>query len=326
MQVRVLGGGIYGCHLTLSLIEAGHDVELYEKEATLFAGASGACPGRLHRGPHYPRSKATRDACQAHYPLFMARYGHLTHGVPANVYAIAERDSLVDFGTYCEVLEQEIETIRVERPGELGLRNVEGAIFCGERHIVPRLAREYFATALNGHAVFGAENADDYYEWLIDATFGALGSESVDRYEPCIMALMEGPVDRAVTIMDGGFCSLYPWDETDGLSSLTSASLTPLSKTCRTYAEARAILDGLTKADIRSRYEAMVSQMASYWSGIDDYRIVDCRLSIRAMPKSAADARLVDVRCVGERVIQVRAGKIDAVMQAERIVKDMIKA
>jgi hypothetical protein len=114
------------------------------------------------------------------------------------------------------------------------------------------------------------------------------------------------------------------WDEDQGLSSLTSATLTPFSKTCRTYAEAQDVLRGVSARDALDRAEQMMAQMERFYPAIRQYKYADCRLSIRAMPRSAADARLVDVVRVGERVIRVRAGKIDAIFHAERIVKDMI--
>jgi hypothetical protein len=69
----------------------------------------------------------------------------------------------------------------------------------------------------------------------------------------------------------------------------------------------------------------MLDQMAEYWAASRDlYTIADFRLAIRAMPQSAADARLVDVVRVGERTIRVRAGKIDAIFEAEAIVRAML--
>ena len=58
--------------------------------------------------------------------------------------------------------------------------------------------------------------------------------------------------------------------------------------------------------------------------GFDEFRVVDHMLSIRAMPKSAADTRLVDVSRAGSRLLRVRAGKIDAVLDAERAVKAIL--
>jgi hypothetical protein len=258
----------------------------------------------------------------------MAVYGHLTHGVPVNLYAIAAHDSLVDFGTYCQVLRGEIEFVTVDDPSEYGLQNVEGAILTGERHVVTAKARGHFGVALQDRVRFqtppGAVD-DPRWDWTIDATFCANDSAGIDRYEPCLTVLMSGPVGKAVTIMDGPFGSLYPWDEEAGLSSLTSASLTPFSKSCKTWAEARALLDGLTMAQVRERAEAMVEQMRYFWPDVDAYRVADYRLSIRAMPRSGSDARLVDVVRVGERALRIRAGKIDAILHAEQLVREAMQ-
>jgi hypothetical protein len=125
--------------------------------------------------------------------------------------------------------------------------------------------------------------------------------------------------------MDGPFPSLYPWDEEEGLSSLTSASLTPLSKSCKTYAGAVQMIESCSLADATIRARAMMEQLARYWPAVRDfYRDVDQRLSVRAMPRSGADARLVDVIRIGERALRVRAGKIDAILHAERVVKELI--
>lgn len=328
MRIRIIGCGWYGAHLGLALISAGHEVELHEIASRMFAGASGANPARLHLGFHYPRSHLTRAACQDHHAEFMRAYGDLTRHVPINLYCIAAHDSLVDFGTYLHVLRGEVEFITVEKPEEFGLQNVEGAIQTGERHIVIDEARRYFEKKLDGHIVYNqasGEIDDPRWDYTVDCSFCANDAEAIDRYEPCVTALLEGPVDRAVTIMDGAFGSIFVWNEALGLSSLTSASLTPLSKTCRTYAEAKMMIDKAGPAETTGRAKAMLEQMGYFWpAALDLYRIVDEKLSIRAMPRSGADARLVDVVRVGKRALRVRAGKIDAIFAAERIVKEMI--
>jgi hypothetical protein len=279
-------------------------------------------------GQHYPRSGLTRAACQEHHAEFMARYGDFTHGVPLNVYAVAEHDSLVDFGTYRQILRDEIEFVTVERPAELGLRNVEGAILTGERHVLADKLAAHFAWVLKDHIEFGRPPGvvdDPAWDLTIDCTSCANDGLNVDRYEACLTLLLEGPVDRAVTIMDGPFPSLYPWDEERGLSSLTSAKWTPLLQT-KTWADARAFLDGPDAKDaISDNARRMMIQMSAYFPAILGYRVVGRLTAIRAMPRSAADARLVDVVPVGERVIRIRAGKLDAIFHAERVIRDMIR-
>lgn len=327
MKIRVLGGGWYGCAIAASLLEDGHDVVIHEKAGRLFNGASGGNPARLHQGQHYPRSKLTRALCQEHHEEFMDRYGDLTHGVPINLYAVAAYDSLVDFGTYRQVLRNEIEFITVKRPAEFGLENVEGAILTGERHIVIDRARTYFERLLGDIVQYRTvpdDMNDPAWDWTIDCTFCAMDSANIERYEPCVTVILKGPVDTAVTIMDGPFPSLYPWDESRGLCSLTSAKYTPLAR-CSSRAEAEDII-ATADANGRARENAelMVEQMRRFYPAIESYEIQECKLSIRAQPRSGSDARLVDILRVGERVLRVRAGKIDAILHAGRMIKGML--
>lgn len=331
MKIRVLGAGFYGCHIALALVRDGHQVAVHEIAPHIFAGASGAIPARLHIGCHYPRSRMTRAACLDHHKEFMAEYGFLTRAVPVNIYAIAKGHSLVDFDQYVRTLQNEIQFITLHDPTEYGLQNVEGAIQVNERHIVTDQAREHFERAFHGVASIdvyyntkpGAVDSDEW-DWTIDCTFCANDSAGVDRYEPCLVPLLSGPTGKAVTIMDGPLPSLYPWKEGEGLCSLSSALWTPFSKECKTWAEASDLLNRLTKDEIRQQAEGMIASMAVYYPAISEYLIADYRLSIRAMPLSGADTRLVDVVQVGKRALRVRAGKIDAIIHAERMIKEMM--
>jgi len=327
LRIRVLGAGWYGCHLAMVLLERGHYVEVHEIADRVFAGASGACPSRLHCGAHYPRSHQTRAHCREHYDAFMKRYGHLTSGVPINIYAVASQDSLVDFDNYRQSLRGEMEFITVERPEEYGLQNVDGAILVKERVIVPTRAAEYFQTNLENVLSFNTSPEDSDagdWDWTIDATFCARDEANIDRYEPCLTVILDGPTDWAVTIMDGPFPSLYRWDADQNLSSLTSAKLTPFCKVS-SWAKARHILDSLEDDYVQERAEEMIDQMAHYWpSAKSMYRLEGWRLGVRAMPRSGCDARLVEVLKLADRVLRIRAGKIDAVIHAERLVLEEI--
>lgn len=323
MKIRVLGGGLYGCHICLALLGKGHEVELHEIAPQLFSGASGNIPARLHCGAHYPRSKLTRAACQSNFAGFMKMYGDFTRGVACNVYAVAN-DSLLDFGTYAQLMQAEIPCIPIDRPADFGLREIEGAILTGERHILVDRLREHFTSKLDGVTLFrqpvGAVD-DPRWDATIDATFCAHDAQAVDRYEVCLTVLLHGPVDRAVTIMDGPFPSLYPWDEEQGLSSLTSAKYTPL-RTLHSYEEAAdyrdRVSDNPKRADVAAAAHLMIAQMERYYPAIRELYVPhDYRIAIRAMPQSNADARLIDIRRVGDRGLRIRAGKLDAVFSAE---------
>lgn len=327
MKIRILGGGFYGSHLALALLADGHEVELHEIAERLFSGASGNIPARLHSGTHYPRSKLTRDACLEHRARFMTRYGAFTRGVRCNVYAVAQDDSLLDFGTYLQIVQAGLHVIPVSHPAELGLESIEGAILTGERHVRVDMMRDFFTAQLEGHLRFGVVAGlvdDPAFDLTVDATFCAHENAGVDRYEVCLTMLLEGPTDFAITVMDGPFPSLYPWDEEAGLCSLTSAKFTPLFRRYD-WNSAKAVMDELGVRKAQQQGRDMIQQMARFYPAVADYRIADHRLAIRAMPRSAADARLIDVLPIGEKALRIRAGKIDAIFKAEDAVKSWIE-
>lgn len=330
MRVKVLGGGWYGCHIASTLKNSGYEVELHERADRLFSGASGGNPARLHLGFHYPRSGLTRAACQETHKPFMRKYGFLTKAIPTNIYAVAQDASKVDFRTYVKVLRGEVEFIELEQPQDFGLANVEGALLTGERHILINAVRKFFTATLDGLVRYNsppadAELDDPAFDWTIDCTFCARVPVRVERYEPCVTGLLEGPIDRAVTIMDGPFPSLYPWDEAEGLCSITSAEWTPIAKVA-TYAQARELLDNTSSDEVWLRIEEMRSDLRRYWpASWDLYKPRDYRLSIRAMPQSGAAARLVEVEQSSPRTLHVRAGKIDAVFLAEDLIRERLQ-
>ncbi|KAF9883354.1 hypothetical protein FE257_003570 [Aspergillus nanangensis] len=77
LKIAIIGGGWYGCHIALELKKDGHDVEIFDKSGQIFDGISGTFGIRLHKGPHYPRSKMTRDTCRKDYSHFCRLYPNL---------------------------------------------------------------------------------------------------------------------------------------------------------------------------------------------------------------------------------------------------------
>lgn len=330
-RIIILGAGWYGCHLSTAL-KAEHDVLVLEKAHDIFTGASGANPARLHIGPHYPRSATTRAACQRHTSIFMQEYGNLTRPVKQNIYAVAAVDSLVDYRTYVQILRGEIPLMEIYDPAEVGLLNVEGAIAVRERHIVIEKVRQHFREVA-GPIWFNTTPDDAEVECgsadlVIDCTFCAESSTGVDRYEPCMTVLMEGPTDTAITVMDGPFPSLYPWDEALNISSLTSARFTPIAR-CDSYQtavkELQAFKDDQSAREKRA--DLMIDQMSGFFPSVrDTHRNVGYLFGIRAMPASRSDARMVNVVEKRPGWLQIRAGKIDAIFDAEHQVREYLRS
>jgi hypothetical protein len=327
MKIRIVGAGFYGCHLAKDLLDAGHDVEVHESRSGIFQGASGSIPARIHQGFHYPRSKKTRDACLRHADEFEKHYAPFIRSVGTNIYAIAQDRSLVDFEQYVDTLSHEVPFEIIRDLEHYGLQNVEGALLTEEKHIVTDDVRAYYEKELGPVLKFGIkpDQIDDpKYDLTVDATFCAYDNEYIDRFEPCVVGLLEGDCDTAVTIMDGPFGSLYPWNPDKRQLSLSSAKYTPFSKSCRTYQEAQAILHQQTNWDRTKRIGDMAEDVAKYYPKIKNFEIKKAMVSVRAMPLSGADTRLIDILKIGKTGLRVRAGKIDAVVEAAAKIRSMI--
>lgn len=93
MRIAIIGAGWNGCHLAIELTKAGHDITVLEKQSTIFSGCSGMFGIRLHRGPHYPRSQATRDGCHAAFERFCEAYPEIIKQHQDSIYARGERDA-----------------------------------------------------------------------------------------------------------------------------------------------------------------------------------------------------------------------------------------
>ena len=77
MKIYIIGSGWYGCHIALVLAKLGYEVTILEKNKDIFQGTSGQFGIRLHEGPHYPRSKLTRESCRRNGEEFKQCYPEL---------------------------------------------------------------------------------------------------------------------------------------------------------------------------------------------------------------------------------------------------------
>ncbi|MCJ1333618.1 hypothetical protein MMC10_010318 [Thelotrema lepadinum] len=93
-RVAVIGGGWFGTHTALRLSDAGYSVTIYEKNEEIFRGISGDFGIRLHKGPHYPRSRRTREDCLYGLKRFAQEYPELIIDHDRSIYALGKKDAL----------------------------------------------------------------------------------------------------------------------------------------------------------------------------------------------------------------------------------------
>ena len=93
-SIAIIGAGWTGCHLALELAKDGHRITLFDKGNDILSGVSGDFGIRLHRGPHYPRSRKTRESCHTSFSKFSKAYSDLVVGLDESIYAHGVSDAL----------------------------------------------------------------------------------------------------------------------------------------------------------------------------------------------------------------------------------------
>jgi len=331
MRIGIVGAGWYGCHLALVLKRLGHEVDIYEAGDDVLQLASVNNQSRLHLGYHYPRCATTRLQTVACFPRFMAAYPSFSKPVEHNIYAVSNRNSLIDYYTYCQIMAASGLRFDHVKPADYGLVDVEGAIAVDERTMDYPVARQYFRQALGSSLHLNSRVAamqelgekviiqGEAYDVAINCTWCALGNEQVKQnlfFEPTILLYYEAtePFYGALTLMDGPCFSIYPYDE-------TRYTLSHVACTARghfnSFAEAKAYSDAMTEADIAQIRQAMTDEVVKEFPSFTDrFRYLAPQFSMKTKYDNSRASRDTAVARHGN-ILTVLSGKIDTIFIAE---------
>lgn len=136
MKVVIIGGGWFGCGVALRLAQLDlYEITLLDKNENILQGTSGTFGIRLHKGPHYPRSAATRLSCRQTFDAFSQGYPDFIQEHLYSVYSLAKvRDSAnnapkVSKGVFKEVCEEAEKPLACPEINmeDMGYQNLEGA-------------------------------------------------------------------------------------------------------------------------------------------------------------------------------------------------------
>ncbi|WP_295900296.1 FAD-dependent oxidoreductase [uncultured Vibrio sp.] len=341
MKVAIVGAGWYGCHLALSLLQKNFDVKVFERSDRSISGASRYNQNRLHQGFHYPRDFETRKQSLEGFSWFTQHYGNLIKKVTNNIYGVANTKSNIDFETFKQIM-----TASNLKYTELGvnsilpnLENVQGMVSTDEMLIENFKASQYFDDILHKHITYNTyvdlsdesvlNEYKDAYDLVIDCTWGTtrLIPEIDYYYEPCIYFYYrkKTKLDFAFTLMDGGFFSVYPYE--NDIFTVTSVKNTPINQVNSREDVGKCFKKAKEEEFVSNKREAFEKEILFYYPGfLDDFEYVEPVYSLKTKLVSASDFR----GCLVKRednLISVFSGKIDTLHVAElevnRIINEM---
>lgn len=252
-RVGIIGAGWYGVYLAIYLtkLDPNLKVVLLEKASELFNGISGMFGIRLHVGPHYPRSKKTRDNCHETFEQFCKEFPEIINWQEYAIYALGFTDvdgapSKVNAETFDEVckefrLKEKIDTAK------WGYKNLQSAYDLDEPSVkLGKPLREYFKNQLNALNIethynytvrqvskestqFFVTDGNDkmYFDHLINTTSykdflpvqPELPLDMKIFYQPCLALMYYDKSSTPKTkpfsfiVMDGWFPCVMPYDD-----------------------------------------------------------------------------------------------------------------
>jgi hypothetical protein len=331
MKIAIIGAGWYGCHIAKSLKNKGLEVKIYEKESDIFLQASSKNQNRLHLGFHYPRSYITRKQSKIGFDRFLNEYGFACCKVQENIYAVDDENSLIDFKTFKQIMtESGLEFEEVDYPFH-NYKNLSGFLKTNEMLILFKKVKEYFKNKLKDDIVFDTELTkkdivffekkiqvkNEEFDYLINCTWAKFNPFSnLDfYYEASIVLLYKSKLKNiALTIMDGNFISLYPYN--DELYTLTSVKNTPLGR-YENLEQAEKRINLINEDEVLNlKYKFEEEILYYYPKFLENFFYTDHYCSVKTKLNVKNDSR----ECITEikgREIFIFSGKIDTIFYAE---------
>ena len=345
MKIAVIGAGWFGCYIGLKLSEKKNHVKIFEKGKDIFLNSSGNNQNRLHLGFHYPRSKQTIDVSKKGFKNFKNEFNFLTKKIKHNIYSIAKKkNSKISFNKYCTILKKSNLKFKKinKKDSVLSLfQNLDGSIMCDEEMILTTKAKNFFNKKLKKKIIFNKEILNikkknnkfeienEQYDVVINCTSFQLNIEKVNKlkYEYCSIFLYKQISKKnhpALTIMDGPFFTLYPWDNKRnfGLYSvkdsrlLTDKNFKKLEKKIRLKIKEKYLSKILKKVE---------DKFINYYPDFKlHFRFSRFLLSCRSIKDNKSDARVCKV-INNNKLISVLPGKIDHIFYAYSKIEKCLK-
>jgi len=157
------------------------------------------------------------------------------------------------------------------------------------------------------------------YDLILNCTYNALTPIPCSHYELFVTLLyrIDSPELFAYTVMDGPFFSIYPYDITNRIYTVTSVVHGPIYKgTDTTYT--------LTESGLSSVRSKMNAQLLNYipsWNEQATY--VDYYTSWKTKHVSTTDDRSLR-HSVDDRVVTFYGGKITGIFHAEKLLNTIL--
>jgi hypothetical protein len=335
MKYVIVGAGWYGCHIASVLLKNNKDVIIIDKANDFFTGSSSKNQNRLHLGFHYPRSIETINECKYGYTKFIERYGQLITYVPNNNYYISKALSKINIQEFIKKMDEaglDYTSLATDSDSSLNLKGLEDVCFnTREMYIDHRKTGSYFKNTLSKYFLqcpdkvfisidsIKAHLKLDNSDIIINCTYNQLNPIEYEKYELYISLIYKIDIDLfAITIMDGPFFSIYPYDIENKLYTVTSVDYGVI------YSGPSLIDTSISDrqlAETRKKIEGLLDNYIDHWRNKFIYE--GYNISWKTKAATMTDDRSVRINRDGN-VINIYGGKITGIFNAEKYIEEVL--
>jgi len=331
MKILVIGGGIFGCSISLELSKYGLDVTLIEKDSDIMNNASKCNHNRIHYGYHYPRSIETATQSLDGLLSFLMMYKESIISNFPNYYSISIDQSQVNSFEYKKFCDKAGINYHSEYPSSNIMNplliedsfKVEEPIFDWEilkSIIINKLKNSQVNLQLN--TPFTKHHLN--YDFIINCSYSGInevnniiGVPSLKfKLQDVIIPIFEYNHPKiGLTVMDGPFCSIMPKGNTPNQFLLYHAKYSILKET------EDVVLSPLK--DISYNLEMIKKDSSRYFPFINDVKFIDYWRTTRAIPITNNDERLSKIITypTHPNFITVFSGKVSTCVKVAKQIK-----
>lgn len=332
-KIAVVGAGIYGCSVALSLAADGHSVTLFDKNNEIMQGASWVNQYRLHQGYHYPRSIDTIKQIQQATGMFEKTYKQFLIKENKNLYGISKFDSKITADDYLKLLDNQKLSYKITSDSRL--KNLSLLIEAKENHYDPTRLVAFYKKIINQSSVKLLLNTNfdiSYRKEFDDVIICSYGNNNnialnlgiepkiLNRYQIVEKIIVKNKdlSNLSVVVLDGNFCSFDPFGTTGNsvvghveaaVHDVVESYLNPWSNKI---------------PSLKSKYKEIIEKTSTYIPSILNATYIDSMWTVRCVRGSSInpnDDRTTSVYKIDNNLFMVYSGKISA----SNIVIDEIK-
>jgi hypothetical protein len=332
MKILVIGGGIFGCSISLELSKSGFDVTLIEKDLDIMNNASKQNHNRIHYGYHYPRSTETAVQSLDGLLSFLMVYKESIISDFPNYYSIAKNQShitSIDYKKFCDEvgISYYPEYPSSDLINPLLIENsfkVEEPIF--DWDILKNIVKNKLVSShvkLNLNTKFDQTYLEKY-DFIINCTYSGINEINKILNLPLLRFKLQDVIipifeynhpKIGLTVMDGPFCSVMPKGNNPNQFLLYHAKYSILKET------ENNVLSPLE--DIEYNLEMIKKDSSIYFPFIKNVKFIDYWRTTRAIPIVNNDERLSKIITYpsNSKFITVFSGKISTCIKVAKQIK-----